>query len=426
MPVASTTPSFTRGHVRQSSDDLIQDLEHALGTTMIEYLQVRIAYRHSGFPHQVEYGESIATEPDRASVTAADGVGSVQTRMETMACAVLKKQNTASPWSPRLTQPQNTPLFEIIASHWGQASAREVMHRVNNRTLSTTIMHRQQAASSPPSLGHHHIAQVHCLPASERISEETVRSILAPHPRRAAPPIPKRRTSLHRVSASQVGGGQARRRPEEFFNPPSVAVGDYSEESDPARKIWSQMRRSSLGDFEDGTEPGVYPSRARKIPSWTAIAPPPMTISTPREGTVAVRRLSRSELRASPTTPASRKRSGRRNQHEEDKAEAASDKKPQELKRASSAATPRSGENKEGRAKAVPTGAEAIIGSGSDSSGVTGGRPAGVAVKTGTGAGGRPMAGADKGQITQYYGSGRSKSGKRDGTGKWGWAGWWQ
>ena len=413
IPVASTIPSFARGHVRQSSDDLIRDLEHALGTTMIEYLQVRIAYRHSGFPHQVESRGTIVTEHDKAAVTAADGIGSVQTTMETTACAVLKKQNTASLWSPRLPQPQNTPLFEIIASHWGQASAREVMHRVNNRTLSTTIMHRQQAASSPPSLGHHHIAQAYCLPASERISEETIRPIPAPHPRRAAPPIPKRQMSLHRVSVSQVGGVLARRRPEETSNPTSVAVGDYSEESDPARKIWSQMRRSSMGDFEDGMEPGIYPSRARKMPS-------PKPISTPREGTMAVRRLSRSELRASLATPATKKSGGRRNQQEGDKAEAASDGKPRELKRASSAATPSSGEKKEGRAVAVTTGAEAITGSGIDSSGVMGASPAVVAVKTGTGAG------ADRGQVTQYYGTRRSKSGKKDSTGKWGWAGWWQ
>lgn len=51
--ILSTVPHFQRirGHVRQSSDDLIQDLERHLGSTSTEYLQVRMAYRHSGFPH---------------------------------------------------------------------------------------------------------------------------------------------------------------------------------------------------------------------------------------------------------------------------------------------------------------------------------------------------------------------------------------
>ncbi|AEO66866.1 uncharacterized protein THITE_2088345 [Thermothielavioides terrestris NRRL 8126] len=39
-----------RTHTRQNSDDLIEDLERHLGGATTEYLQVRVTYRHSGFP----------------------------------------------------------------------------------------------------------------------------------------------------------------------------------------------------------------------------------------------------------------------------------------------------------------------------------------------------------------------------------------
>ncbi|KAK3379947.1 hypothetical protein B0T24DRAFT_176105 [Lasiosphaeria ovina] len=98
----------TRGHARQSSDDLIKDLEYQLGSTTVEYLQVRVTYRHSGFPQQ--HG------PPSLYNTAVDRVVGVQTTMETTAVAVIKRHNSSSPWSPR-SAPQPNPLFEIIASH---------------------------------------------------------------------------------------------------------------------------------------------------------------------------------------------------------------------------------------------------------------------------------------------------------------------
>ncbi|KAK4193692.1 hypothetical protein QBC35DRAFT_421860 [Podospora australis] len=132
-----------RRNPQQSSDDLMEDLEHHLGSTMTEYLQVRLNYRHSGFPQQQK---PRATANGKTSMH--EGITSVQTTIQTTATAVIKRHNASSPWAPRLRSPQPNPLFEIIASHWGVPSATEVMQRV----ASSRPNLRQKGSRSPPPL----------------------------------------------------------------------------------------------------------------------------------------------------------------------------------------------------------------------------------------------------------------------------------
>ena len=111
----------------QSSDDLIEDLEHHLGNTLTEYLQVRMSYRHSAFPH---------LQDNRPPHRAQDGVTDIDTTLVTTAFAVIQRHNPLSPWSPHPSVQPN-PIFEIVASHWGPESASGIMHRVlGSRTPS--------------------------------------------------------------------------------------------------------------------------------------------------------------------------------------------------------------------------------------------------------------------------------------------------
>lgn len=92
-----------RGHVRSQSDELMEDLEHQLGSAQSEYLRINLIYRHSAF--------SFASGPDGNN-----GVTKPQTKIRTQFTATLAQHNAASPWSP---PPAPTPnrLVGIIAAH---------------------------------------------------------------------------------------------------------------------------------------------------------------------------------------------------------------------------------------------------------------------------------------------------------------------
>ena len=182
LPEASTPQTRrARGHVRQSSDDLMEDLENALGSTMVEYLSVRVIYRHSAFPTR------------DTPLRAVDGVIKVQSSLVTTAVAAIKRQNTKSPWGPR-PAPQPNPLFEIIASHWGPESASDVMHRI----MSLRYASRRTANASPsPASG----SSAQFAPSLPPRSTLRGRRVIEPavHPRLPAPPpIPRRHASLNK------------------------------------------------------------------------------------------------------------------------------------------------------------------------------------------------------------------------------------
>ncbi|KAF7550040.1 hypothetical protein G7046_g8142 [Stylonectria norvegica] len=68
-------------HVRQKSDDLIEDLEVELGDSQVGYMQIVVTYSHSAFPHL-------------ANTESVDGVSTLQSKLETTATATMKLHNT--------------------------------------------------------------------------------------------------------------------------------------------------------------------------------------------------------------------------------------------------------------------------------------------------------------------------------------------
>lgn len=155
-------------HVRQKSDELIEDLEIQLGTSQISYMQIKATYSHSAFP-QYHF---------RPEMT---GVTSLQSRMETLATASLKRHNTLSLWSPH-PAPAPNPLFSLIERHWGEEKAGDAMQQI--------LIHR----STPRKP-----AETACRLSPETfISQGGARSpLLCSH---TPPKVPLRQTSL------QIGG----------------------------------------------------------------------------------------------------------------------------------------------------------------------------------------------------------------------------
>ncbi|KAK3323488.1 hypothetical protein B0T19DRAFT_205929 [Cercophora scortea] len=331
---SSPSPPARGGHARQSSDDLIEDLEYQLGSTATEYLQVRITYRHSAFPQRGDDG-SLAADPRRPAIassltnrrrtnnnnTADDGVSSIQTVIVTTCRAAIKRHNALSPWSPR-PAPQPNPLFEIIASHWGPDSASDVMHRIlGSRSTPRKAANNLRppaaaAAKSPPSAAARHTPARLIIPdphLTTEVSEETLKPSPipipiplspTPAPTRAAPPIPKRQASLNggqrRSSSFNRQQQQQQQQPHPLQHqetpPPLDHGGDAEQDSedddnddgedDPARRIWSEMRRASTG-----FRPSYLVSRVKRVPSGSVMPAPPGTPTRgPRESYAATAR----------------------------------------------------------------------------------------------------------------------------------------
>lgn len=149
-------------HVRQKSDELMEDLELQLGSSTVGYMHIRVSYSHSAFP---EY----------SSVEAATaGVSSLRSRLETTATATLKRHNAVSPWSPRPETSQDH-LLQLVERHWGEDKAMSVKEQ---------IMGRQQSPRKP---------QKTC-PKYTTGGDGIVGQRATPRP--ATPEVPLRRASL--------------------------------------------------------------------------------------------------------------------------------------------------------------------------------------------------------------------------------------
>ncbi len=204
-------------HVREaSSDELIADLETDLGDTISSYLTVRVTYKHSGFPTHKNPALNI------------EGLSSHTTRLQTEATAIIRRHNSQSAWSPRTSQTMcsplgSNPLIKLIETHFSSDRAKEALKRLAD-----------ERAPMPSAKRFQH------LPGS---SEETVKphkfgvaartdSIIAPA---LISPISAK------ASPTTLSGPFAR------LPPAHLPDGRASEEMDPARRIWTEMRRNSRG-----------------------------------------------------------------------------------------------------------------------------------------------------------------------------------
>ncbi|KAI1095862.1 hypothetical protein F5B19DRAFT_270747 [Rostrohypoxylon terebratum] len=205
---------------KQTPDNLIADLELELGDVQTRYVHVRVKYCHSGFP---AFKKSLLD----------DGVINHQTRLETTATGTIKRYNTTSAWSPRQTRISN-PLFAIIASHWGPSRASEVMHKIMSSRRNTCDILRSATGMGLPQTGG----------IDNNIKlDRTGR----------APPVPQRQASLRQL-------------------PPEKTP-------DPARKIWTELRRTSSGN-----RPAFHVSKANRLPAATTFVDAPNPGPTSRSG----------------------------------------------------------------------------------------------------------------------------------------------
>ncbi|KAL7916092.1 hypothetical protein GGI35DRAFT_18957 [Trichoderma velutinum] len=103
-------------HIRQRSDELMEDLQLQLGDSLMTYMSIHVSYSHSAFPSK------------SASVGAVE-LSSIHTKLSTTAEAAIKLHNALSPWSSHPIPVKNR-LLPLIECHWGPQKASEAMRQM--------------------------------------------------------------------------------------------------------------------------------------------------------------------------------------------------------------------------------------------------------------------------------------------------------
>ncbi|KAI1633410.1 hypothetical protein F4809DRAFT_28594 [Biscogniauxia mediterranea] len=229
--IGTSRHSQSNKSLRHEPNNIIADLEYQLGSVEIEYLQVRISYCHSGFPSFKEPSFD-------------DNVSSCQTRLESTAIGVIKRQNSISTWSPRPNSTSN-PLSSIIASHWGPIQAKEMLHKIKSQR--TGSLRRK----STPSGAHAGRNSSNSGPGTGTREEANMK------------PSPGLRAT---VGSRQGRSVRVPRRQASLQKQSSLAIShDEDPDIDPARKIWTEMRRTSSGV----DRPAFHVSKADRSPAST-------------------------------------------------------------------------------------------------------------------------------------------------------------
>ncbi|GAB1318941.1 hypothetical protein MFIFM68171_09151 [Madurella fahalii] len=229
---------------RSNSDELMEDLEYRLSGATTEYLEIRVTYRHSGFPQ-----ERARTTAGADALPPLDSVASVQTTIQTTAVATIKRHDFASPWSRHVRAPQLNELFEIVASHWGIKRACEVMQRV---TSSRPISSRKTSALSPPAILEYSPASVASEERRGERGSNKLERLLNPNNLEAtirpSPPIPKRRASLKHVSVSSPWSPPQQQHPgHRTEGTPDYDAGPSPVGHDAAKSVGAEKRKGSGG-----------------------------------------------------------------------------------------------------------------------------------------------------------------------------------
>lgn len=185
---ALTTFVFAGGKRRGTSEELIEDLENQLGNCSTPYLTIRLTYEHTGLSNS-----SCVINPDC-------GLSTHTTVLRTEATATIRRTPN-SDWAPRNVRTSPNTLISLIETHYTGDEARD---------------------------------------AIRKLAEERVK---LPRARRGDGPSPQEGSSEETVKAAYITSLEAGRDHREPLK--SVHPADTVSEIDPARKIWTEMRRTS-------------------------------------------------------------------------------------------------------------------------------------------------------------------------------------
>ncbi|CAD6445854.1 1f7dc8b9-b6ef-4b00-a03f-3888a3dd88f1 [Sclerotinia trifoliorum] len=200
----------------KSSDELIENLNEILGDISTQYLTVKLNYRHSAFLNlrqQAVEGE-FRLLPQH-------------TLLETKATASIKRHNPASAWSPRNSGAMNSAvggsaLTKIIEKHFSAEKSREALQKLADDRTTIPYPRRTYGHSSDKENRKSTASPLSYIDPSNSLLSHSFSMTAISNFNARGSPVPKRLVSPYDHPLDMVDG-----------------------EMDPARKIWSQMRRTS-------------------------------------------------------------------------------------------------------------------------------------------------------------------------------------
>lgn len=196
-----------------ATDELIADLESDLSNISTPYLTVRITYKHTGFL-------------DQLSTSLETGMSAHSTRLQSEATAVIQRTNLQSLWSPRSLRYMNgsaniNPLIKLIETHFSTDKARDALRRLANERVRIAPAKRFDNAREQLSFS---VATVK--PYDESRLATRINSAVSAQ-------ITLTSTGLDGATETQEKETQ-----------------NHEEDKDPARKIWTEIRRMSRGSHQ--------------------------------------------------------------------------------------------------------------------------------------------------------------------------------
>ncbi|EPE30933.1 hypothetical protein GLAREA_03900 [Glarea lozoyensis ATCC 20868] len=212
-------PRPTSSSYSASSADLFADLEGHLGDTYLPYLTVRLSYKHSGFQN-IESLEPGSYEK-----------GSCVTHLQTDVVSMIKRHDKRPAWSPRASQAaasfDKNPLVELARKHLPNDEAVNAIGKMSYK-------HYPYAFSRMPF-------------RFEGYSDDTAIATDNPPQLRASSIIHTPLYSFLDVSKEPLTRSQSVQNGINSYVRSHNSPRTLSDETDPARKIWTEMRRSSRG-----------------------------------------------------------------------------------------------------------------------------------------------------------------------------------
>ena len=191
--LTNSLPQSRQG--RGTSEELMADLESQLGNTFTSYLTVHLIYEHTAIS-----APPCATDADH-------GLSSHMTTLHTKATAYIRRTPN-SPWASCNPAGFQNPLIGLIETHYASEQARDAVRRLAEDRVKIPRARRADTRNSQTGS-----------------SEDTVTVEFVMHPETSS-------ALLENVSNESPP-----------YPPlPSPAV---IREEDPARKIWTEMRRTS-------------------------------------------------------------------------------------------------------------------------------------------------------------------------------------
>ncbi|KAJ8121928.1 hypothetical protein O1611_g9974 [Lasiodiplodia mahajangana] len=192
--IGHTQQRRSGGVIAQQSNKLIADLESELGVSSVRYLQVRLRYHHSGFPAS-------------NGVTPIAGTVDCKTCLETTVTGVIEQQALHLPLGLPPTNASESSIYSIVASYWGPFRANQIFCRNTFGQPNAMIAYNAGPIDNDAT-------------SIEDNSPCQSEAVISPFT-----PVPRRQVGIQR---------------------PSLDQGE-----DPARKIWTEMRRRTSRDRPD-------------------------------------------------------------------------------------------------------------------------------------------------------------------------------